>query len=241
MKSQFVKTFSTDVDVYEGERAIKAKISTGTLDRDNEVLVPQGCNSQEFEANPVVYLNHNYYTLPIGKCVGLDRKGNSIIAKTVLAERPEDYPRDAEWVPDTLLSLFKQGIIKGFSVGFDPMDGGTREPTEKDKDNYGPSVKRIYSKWKLIEYSVAPLPANQEALCMAVSKGMKRTESILAMFGNFSLPAPVKQENTSAPARRIIKYYSIPAEIKPIPSASVDVDKVIADAVAKKRGRVYQI
>ena len=73
-------------------------------------------------------------------------------------------------MPDVLLSLFKQGIIKGFSVGFMPIE--SRAANDRDIQTYGPSCRRVYTRWKLLEFSVAPLPVNQEALALAVSKSL---------------------------------------------------------------------
>src|SRR5438477_13005023 len=78
-----VKAFSSDVRVVEGERAVSATITTTAVDRDHEVLIPQGCNSKDFQSNPVIFYNHAYADffggggtkekLPVGQCVALKR------------------------------------------------------------------------------------------------------------------------------------------------------------------------
>ena len=92
-----IKAFSADVSVNEGERAVTAKISTIAVDRDGEVLIPRGCDVKDFEKNPIVYLAHDYFTLPVGKCVAIKRTDDEIIAKTVFASRPPDHPAGEEW------------------------------------------------------------------------------------------------------------------------------------------------
>jgi hypothetical protein len=241
---KITKQFSTDVEIVDGERAIKAAISTGVMDADKEVLIPQGCDATEFEKNPVVYLNHNYYELPVGKCVGMDRKGNKIIAKTVLAERPEDYPEEKEWVPDTLLSLFQQKIIRGFSVGFTTIE--SRMPSQKDYENYGGELRKVYSKWKLFEYSVAPLMANPDALAMAVSKGFKETAATKAIFGDANhvhsmdkvihgIPSAPEGSKSVKPTPH--RVYFIPKSSATSPT----VEQIANEAVQKARGRIYVI
>jgi hypothetical protein len=164
------KAFSADVSVVDGERAVKAVISTSAVDRDGEVLIPQGCNWKDFQANPVVMLGHAYYTLPVGKIVGLTRDATSITAKVVFAERPSTHPPEEEWAPDTLLSLYQQKVMNAFSVGFTITEA--RPATDRDVTNFGAGCRRVISKWKLMELSFVPIPCNQEAVALAVSKGI---------------------------------------------------------------------
>lgn len=199
------KAFSADVTVNEGERSVTARITTAAVDRDNEVLIPAGCNAKDFQANPVVFLNHSYWTLPVGKCTGIQRDETGITAKTTFAERPKNHPEGQEWVPDTLFSLFQQGVLKGFSVGFIPIEA--RPATDKDVLDFGAGVRRVFSKWKLLEYSVAPLPCNQEAVAMAVSKGFIGADLAEKLFGkpvettkSEEKPAENPAEETKTPA-----------------------------------------
>lgn len=219
------KAFSTEVTVTEGERAVTAKISTAAVDRDGEVLVPMGCGTKDFEKNPVVFLNHDYFSLPVGKCVAIKRTDEAIIAKTVFAERPTDYPADKEWVPDTLLSLFKQGVVKGFSVGFTPLE--VRPATDKDAVKYGKGVNRIYGKWNLLEYSVAPLPANQEAVATAVSKSLCTAEFAKSVLGFTETETPIEpeqKEHTPAKVRKSIRVIC-------------EIDRTFANQLVKSAAR----
>lgn len=167
--TKIIKAFPTELKVEEGERAVTARISTISVDRDGEILTPQGCVSKNYERNPIVLYQHNSFGLPIGKCVSLTRDEKSITAKTVFAERPATYPADSEWLPDTVLSLFQQGVLKAFSVGFSPIDM-PHAPTAKETEKYGDGVRRVFGKWELLEYSVVTIPANQDAVAVAVSK-----------------------------------------------------------------------
>lgn len=191
------KAFSADVTVDEGERAVMATITTAAVDRDGEVLVPQGCYTKDFEKNPSVFLGHDYYNLPIGKCAAIRRTPDAIVAKTVFAERPADFPVGQEWIPDTLFSLFQQGVLKGFSVGFLPIE--SRPATDKDVEKFGAGVRRVYSKWNLLEYSVAAIPANPEAIAMAVSKGFVKAATAKAIFGKDAVGTATEPETVEAP------------------------------------------
>ena len=207
------KAFSTDIKIGDEERSVTAKISTSAIDRDGEVLLPQGANFKEFEKNPVVFFGHEHNTLPIGKCTAIKRDDKAIYAKTVFAARPDGYPAEKEWLPDTIFSLYKQGVLNGFSVGFVPIE--TRQATKADEKNYGEGVKRIFSKWKVLEYSAVPIPANQEAVATAVSKGLLSVNDAKKLFGvegvrvKCSFSAPPSEVDVAKAKQRGKVYYFI--------------------------------
>lgn len=152
---------------------VDATITTETIDRDGEVLISQGMDASEYEKNPVVFYNHDY-AQPIGKITDIRRAQGKIDASIEFAQRPDDFK--GSYFPEFVESLVDQGIVKGISVGFVPLPGGVRKASTKDREDYGEHVRQVYSKWKLLEVSVAPLPANATALVSAVRKGVVRLE-----------------------------------------------------------------
>jgi len=147
---------------------VDATISTETIDRDGEVLVAQGMDSSEFDKNPVVFYNHDY-AQPVGKVTDLRRGKGKVDATIEFAKRPDEF--EGAYFPEFVESLVEQGVVKGISVGFLPQPGGVRKATQKDREDYGDNVRQVFSKWKLLEVSVAPLPANSTALVSAIRKG----------------------------------------------------------------------
>jgi len=189
MNDTITKNLTAEMDVDEGERAFVAKITTDSLDRDNEVLLPTGMDATDFLKSPTVFWNHDY-NRPLGRAVSLKQGRDEWTAKTVLAERPKNH--EGEWFPDTVLSLMQQGVVRGVSVGFKPTQ--TRNPTKADRNRFGDDVQRVFSRWKILEYSVAPLPANQDALVEAVSKHIVGHAKALEMFPGATIP-----QQTEAP------------------------------------------
>jgi HK97 family phage prohead protease len=155
----------------DDERSVLAMISTTAVDSDGDVLLPSGVDLQDFNKNPVVLFGHDQRQIPVGKASRIQKKAQGILAKVQFAERPPSLPDVQEWPPDTLFDLFKQGILRAFSVGFTVPRGGSRKATRKDADRFGEMVERVITKWRLKEFSVVPVPANQDALAVAVSKG----------------------------------------------------------------------
>ena len=166
------KTLEAMVSKSDGVK-VDATITTETIDRDGEVLISQGMDAGEYEKNPVVFYNHDY-AQPIGKITDIRRSEGKIDASIEFAQRPEGF--DGSYFPEFVESLVDQGIVKGISVGFVPLPGGVRKASTKDREDYGDQVRQVYSKWKLLEVSVAPLPANATALVSAVRKGVVSLE-----------------------------------------------------------------
>ena len=169
------KVFETKLSMQPGEKAVIARISTTAVDRDGDVMLPSGVDLRDFNKNPVVLFGHDSFGLPIGKAVGIKTRTNDIVAKIVFAERPDSMPDVQEFFPDTVHAMFQQDILKAFSVGFTIDD--ERPATKRDINRFGEDVRRIITRWKLLEFSVVTVPSNQDALATAVSKQIVRANS----------------------------------------------------------------
>lgn len=220
------KTFAADMTLAEGERSFIARITSDALDRDGEVLLPQGMDAKEFEDNPVVFFNHEHRAVPVGKVTSLRREADHWLAKVYLAMRPLTHV--GEWLPDTLLSLIQQGVVRGVSVGAQAIE--TRRPTKKDKDTFGETIRNVLSKWKLIELSIAPIPANQEALILAVSKKFDKA-AFKAEFDAAVAPQP----------RRAVLVYAKAFTVPAAPRVNVAAlaAKMVGRELDKRRGIIY--
>ena len=175
-----MKTKTLQADLESDGIKVDAVISTETIDRDGEVLIAQGMDSSEYDSNPVVFYNHDY-AQPVGQVTSLRRGKNRVDATIEFAKRPEGF--QGSYFPEFVESLVDQGIVKGISVGLVPKQGGVRKASKADKDNYGDEVSQVYSQWKLLEVSIAPLPANGTALVQAVRKGVVSREDAKKWMG----------------------------------------------------------
>lgn len=164
-------------------KSFTAIITTDSIDRDREVLMPGGMDTTDFEKNPIVFWNHDYNQPIAGNATikRIDDGKNGWFATATMAKRPEDHPEGVEWFPDTVHSLMEQGIVRGVSVGFDPIEG--RKAGKKDIEQFGKDVHYVFTKWKLLEFSVAPLQCNQDATLTAVDKGIISPETCKKLFG----------------------------------------------------------
>jgi hypothetical protein len=150
----------TDLEIKEGERAVISYISTAAVDRDGEIVEPEGAVLTDYMKHPVVLFGHDYKKLPIGKCewVKMDAKG--LIAKTIYASHEE---------AQRVFNYRKEGFPLAESIGFVPLE--VEELTEAESKLYG-GARRRYTKWTMLEYSDVPIPSNPEALQIAIAKGL---------------------------------------------------------------------
>ena len=212
------KDFKAEGSIVGGK--FKAVISTDSVDRDGEVMVPAGMNAKDYERNPVLLWNHDP-SQPIGRSISLKREDSSIVAEFEFAPRPADYVGD--WFPDYVRGLVAAGVVKAVSIGFMPLDGGARVATKGDVERYGPDVRKVFSKWKLLEVSAVSVPANQDALIYAVSKGLI-SKTAAARFSRVEVPAVTE--------RKHVVRVSVPK------FGRDDASRIVREEIAKAAGRI---
>ncbi len=198
-----------------------ATITTDSVDRDGEVVVPGGMNSRDYERNPVLLYEHDVKQ-PIGKMLSMKRMERGIEAEFALAPRPDNHV--GEWFPDTVASLLDFGALNTMSIGFLGIE--SRPASKADNEKYGQGVRRVYGKWKLLEVSVVSIPANQDAIITAVRKGLC-SPAVAKRFGVTVPDAP-------APIRRSYRVsVAVPA------LGDFDRVQIVRDEMARARGRLY--
>jgi hypothetical protein len=163
-----------NITIEDGERAAIRYITTPRLDRDNEILIPDGADLSDFVRSPSVLWAHSYNSLPIGRDTDVKVTKKGILAKTLYANHA---------FAEDVFQCVKGGFLNANSVGFIPVE--TVQSTDKNfgrwqtklKDEYGipleesGKAKNIYTKWILLEHSDVPVASNTQALNIAVAKG----------------------------------------------------------------------
>jgi hypothetical protein len=177
-----------------GERSDVSWISTESVDRTSEVVIARGMNDSQFQANPLVTLGHAYWLPPVAKSLWRRRvKDGGLVgvkAKTQYPPRPESWPAGDAWPPDKVFALVQAGLLQGKSIGFLPTKVHVPEDAERQKNCWG-DVSLVIDEWLLLEYACVFLPANQDALVEAVSKGVADLPpEFLSALGIDAPPAP---------------------------------------------------
>jgi hypothetical protein len=182
------KTF--EIQVLEGsDNGGRILINTGALDRDRDRVLPSGMKVDNYTRNPVVQWGHNYRDpwATVGKTTWMDVTADGVVAEFVL--RPAANDQDPQ---NIVRLLWAGGWVRTASIGFIPTKG---------KQN--PEGGMDFSEWELLEWSLVPIPANQDALRLAV-KGIDAlpAESSELPMPESSTEALATKEDNGVPPRR---------------------------------------
>jgi len=125
--------------------------SDEVLDRQGDVIVQDGWDLSNYKKNPVIQWAHNSSEPAIATAEQLGFKTVNGHKKLVYVPKFHRKTPMSNYIAD----LVDAGIIVASSVGF--------RPTEMDDNKY--------TKAELLEISFVNVPANQNALSLALSKG----------------------------------------------------------------------
>lgn len=115
------------------------------VDRGGDLIPPEAWDLKDYANNPIIFFNHDR-NIPIGKAIGVKVTEDGLKIKVQISksnEAPIPFIRD----------MIKEGILKTFSVGFDPQDSGVKQKDGSNKFEIA----------KLLETSVVTLPMNEES------------------------------------------------------------------------------
>lgn len=137
--------------------------STSVIDRQGESIDQSGWDLTNFLKNPVMLWAHNYDELPLGVWENI-RVSDGLLKMDANFASKEANPK-----AENVRLLVEEGVEKTVSVGFIP----------KERDGH------IITKAELLEVSFVPVPANPEALALAISKGynpeIMKTEDVFCV------------------------------------------------------------
>ena len=149
-------------------------VSTRDIDREGEIVDPDGLALKEFRLAPQVLWGHDYSLPPIGRDTHIASDGYGVLARTQYA--------DTELALDCW-NLRKGGFLNTASIGFISTDR-----VRNGEDGWAKLVERLAKKWSLepsafeacncvitksllLEHSDVSVPANIYARTVDVAKG----------------------------------------------------------------------
>ena len=161
-----------------GERQIRVVASDPTVDRVKDIMVPAGCVLDGYAKNNIVLADHD------PKCP----IGNAEIVIT--PERVEALitfaPKGISAKADEYCGLYKSGVLKAVSVGFQPIE---YEPINKSD-----GVR--YVKWALMELSCVAVPANPNAITIERSMPTQTTTKAASWKVGASRNLPIDNDSS---------------------------------------------
>lgn len=151
-----LKAVDTVITESDEERVLNFRISSETPDSYNDVIKSDGWDLARFEKNPVVLWAHDHRQPPVGQALSVGVDGDALVASAKFADA-ETYA-----FADTVYRLLKKGFLRATSVGFFP-----REWTfDEERGGYNFIANELF------EFSIVPVPANPDALALAVKDGI---------------------------------------------------------------------
>ena len=215
ISSVVLKAMETEVSETEEDRTLKFIISNEAEDSYKDVVSSDGWDLKRYKSNPVVLWAHDHRQPPVAKAVSIGVEGGNLVAEAKFADA-ETYA-----FADTVYKLLKAGFLKATSVGFFP----TEWSYDEERGGYNLLKNELY------EFSIVPVPANPEALQMAVKSGIDI--SPIKAWAEEILKAPVGDQDPS-PILECIDVAGILKSIEEMEFVdSVPVEDMSDDLVAK--------
>jgi HK97 family phage prohead protease len=152
-----LKSMDTEVTQPDAEKRILSfVISNETVDSYNDVIKADGWDLSRYEKNPVVLWAHDSRQPPVAKAPSIGVVGTNLVASAEFASA-ETYA-----FADTIFRLLKEKFLRATSVGFFPRKWTYNE----DRGGYDLIENELF------EFSIVPVPANPEALALALKSGI---------------------------------------------------------------------
>ncbi len=165
------------------------RITSGVVDRDQEILVPEGMDARNYRLNPVVLWNHDMDDV-VGKAANL-------------AITADGWEQDIEFAPTAkgqeIKALVDGGFVVATSVRFLPRKWETGDPKTH-------GYWRKHVEWELLEVSLVSVPANPRAIRVKAGRVLNRRnydrlaqvkELVDQIFKECERPEPDEPDDTS--------------------------------------------
>ena len=125
-------------------------VSTPSLDRDKDRVLPLGLELEHYQRNPVLMWGHNYRDpfAVIGRAADMQLSPDAFRLKPEFRE-----PASDDDPMHIIRALWDADLVRAFSIGFVPKEYEENEEGGRD-----------YTRAEILEVSLVPIPANQEAL-----------------------------------------------------------------------------
>lgn len=173
--------------------------TTGGRDRMGDEISTAGWDLKAYKKNPVFLWAHSYQNLPIGRTLKIDKEDDKLIFDVEFATA------DLNPMAEQVFQLYKQGFLRGTSVGFRSLDSewldlDSDEETEKRKKTPDVLPGKRFRKTELLELSAVPVPANPDALMTARRKGMEVPQEVNDRLAQWCLERAMEAESNEPPA-----------------------------------------
>jgi HK97 family phage prohead protease len=169
--------------------------STASLDRFHEMIDPAGWHLDSYRRNPVFQNAHNYGDIlfTLGKALVTDVR--TVSGRQALFQRVQ-FATDVNPIARIAYGLYQGKFLNAVSVGFIPLRWEDSPPETSE------NPRRRYLEQELLEVSAVAIPANPEALALAVKSGAVEKSDLresLALVLEVERTVPARRDSLSVP------------------------------------------
>lgn len=200
-----VRRMRTATIVDQGDLEPRTEVSFVTLDtvdRDKEVMLPKGMDWAQFQKNPVVTWQHQYDQFPVGRAKWVKKAEKNdhqgYLAKTEYIAAPDEWKGD--WWVDAVWHYVRSGYLPGKSVGFIPLELGKPKEADLRAHPEWAEVSYIIAKSLMLEYAVATVQSNPDAILEAASEKGLAVPLVVQKSLDIVVPDPLQP---AAPAAAV--------------------------------------
>lgn len=150
--------YVVDKGIRVERREVDFVASTPDMDSQGDI-VEQDFVFERFLKNPVILFAHDSRSLPIGRAENI-RVQDGVLKLTVVFASKQANP-----LAENVFLLLKEKVLRAMSIGFIPRD--IRREMREGEEVW------VLSRNELIEASVVPIPANENALAELKAKALQ--------------------------------------------------------------------
>jgi hypothetical protein len=196
--------------------------STSTLDRYHEIIDPAGWHLDSYRRNPVFQNAHNYGDIlfTLGKALITELRGSPRPSDgsgaggegggTVLFQRIQ-FATEANPIARIAYSLYRGKFLNAVSVGFIPLRWEDAPPGSAGVSPASAKPpRRRYLEQELLEVSAVAIPANPDALALAIKSGAVEKSDLRE---SLALVLEVERTTTNRPDRPNVRASNYPTEL----------------------------
>ena len=194
---------------YVDRKAMSARavISTATIDRVGDVLIPQGCQLSNFAKNPVVLWAHGLEGIGCPIATSRDPNGDLSVTISDTDVQATAWFSQSSLEAAQIFELIDEGIVRATSVRETPIKSHIRRDLE-----HGDVV--VVEEWDLEEWSWCAVGVNPDAVAKALDRNRLGGHPISpSILKSLSAVAPaIQRYGRGLPMEKILKDTSQPVD-----------------------------
>jgi phage head maturation protease len=207
--------------------------STEDVDRDRDVMIVNGIDTTNYEKSPVILFAHNGRDFPVGKAVDIRKEDGKLLVGIEFADTEEGqkvkYLVDNGYMKAVSIGFIAKEVYSKdgwFGEKFDVLKEKMPEWYEKNKEKLL-IADRVIAKSELLEISVVPVPANQNALLVMRSKGIDNIYSLSCDEKGKTILVDIPMEEDVIEVKNAVAYSAHPKNMKKDETSAWDKNKAI--------------